>query len=331
MLPEHLLFHLNDLEQLLCQPINRWEGFDLSIPEGSTGSLCDQILYTSWAASAMVLHTEATPDQRARATKSLLAAIDRLIQRRVWAHWANAAERAGENPDPIATGNIPFAGALATMLGLAAALGVQTAQTPLLTLRWSHDTVYSYTHPQILATLAAQMRVEQGGAIATLDKTTSPSAMALVLWGLRLGAANFDPEQALVGERWIETVREKLALSGPRIAGRGALAATYHIERRRGGLWSNPLEDAVALTLMAPLEPDLVRGLAPRHWTTVSRSNTAESILVLAFSTLLATELNESERATQLSAALEAHPKCNLPLPRALIALTAAGGLAKAL
>jgi hypothetical protein len=331
MLSEHLFRHLNDAEQLLCQPINRWEGFDLGVPEGSIGSLCDQILYTSWAAGAIGLHTDATPEQRARATKSLLAGIDRLIQRRVWANWANAAERVGENPDPIATGNVPFAGALVTMLGLAAALGIQTTQTPLLTLRWSHDTVCSYTHPQILTTLAAQMRAERGGAIATLDKTTSPSAMALVLWGLRLGAANFDPEQALVGERWIETVREKLALSGPRIAGRGALAATYHIERHKGGLWSNSLEDAVALTLMEPLVPDLVRALASRYWATVSRPSAVESVLVLAFSALLATELDESERATQLSAALDAHPKGNLPLPRALLALTTIGGLAQTL
>ena len=328
MLPEHLLLHLNELEQLLCQPINRWEGFDLSIPEGSTGSLCDQILYTSWAISAIGLHTEATPEQRSRATRSLLAGIDRLIQRRVWANWANAAERVGETPDPIATGNVPYAGALATLLGLATTLGKQTTQTPLLTLRWSYDTVFSYTHPQVLLTLAAQMRAERGGAIATLDKMTSPSAMALVIWGLRLGAVNFDPEQALVSERWIQTVREKLALSGPRIAGRGALAATYHIERHKGGLWSNPLEDAVALALMAPLEPTLVRELAPRHWASVSRPGSVESILILAFSTLLAIELNETERATQLRAVLEAHPNRHLPLSRALIALTAAGGLA---
>ncbi len=328
MLPEHLLLHLNDLEQLLCQPINRWEGFDLSVPEGSTGSLCDQILYTSWAISALGLHAEATPEQRSRATRSLLAGIDRLIQRRVWANWANAAERAGETPDPIATGNVSYAGALATLLGLAANLGQQTDQNPLLTLRWSYDTVCSYTHPQVLLTLAAQMRANRGGAIATLDKTTSPSAMALVLWGLRLGAAHFDPEQVLVGERWMQTVREKLALSGPRIAGRGALAATYHIERHKGGLWSNPLEDAVALTLMAPLDPTLVRELAPRHWASVSRPSAVASVLVLAFSTLLAIELNEPERATQLSAALEVHPNRDLPLSRALIALTAAGGLA---
>lgn len=325
MLPEHLLLHLNDLEQLLCQPINRWEGFDLSTSEGSTGSLRDQILYTSWAISAIGLHEESTLEQRTRAARGVLAGIDRLIQRRVWANWANAAERAGEKPDPVAAGNIPYAGALVTLLGLAETLG---EPTPQITLRWSSDTVCSYTHPQILIALAAQMRAERGGAIATLDKMTSPSAMALILWGLRLGAASFDAEQALVGERWIQTVREKLALSGPTITGRGALAATYHIERHKGGLWSNPLEDAVALSLMASLEPTLVRELAPRHWVSVSRPSTVESILVLAFSTLLAKELDDSERATQLSAALEAHPNRSILLSRALITLTAAGGLA---
>jgi hypothetical protein len=326
MLPEHLAVHLSCFEQLLCQPINRWEGFDLSAPDSPAGSLRDQILYTSWAMAALGAHPEASAEERACAAAGLRAGIERLIQRRVWAEWASATEQTGEIADPVAAGYAAYTGALATLLGLAASLGEQPYAVDQLTLRWSHDSVFAYTHSQLLRALTAQMRADYGGAIACTNSATSSSAMALVLWGLRLSAESIDPEQTTAGERWLLTVRGKLALRGPRLPGRGALAASYHLRRRRAGLLSDPLEDAAALALMAPLDLELAHELAPRHWPAVAQPERVASTLVLAFSALLALALDEPERAAQLRAAAEARPDNADPWPRALLALIACGG-----
>lgn len=327
MLSERLAAQLSCFAQLLCQPINRWEGFELSAPDSPTGSLRDQILYTSWALAALGAHPEADADERARAAAGLCAGIERLVQRRVWAAWAGTIEQIGESPDPVSAGYAAYAGSLATLLGLAASLGEQPYATDQLTLRWSHNSVFAYTHSQLLRELTAQMRADYGGAIACTEAMTSPSAMALVLWGLRLSAESRDSEHTGTGDRWLQTVRGKLALRGPRLPGRGALAASYHLRRRRAGMLSDPLEDAMALALMAPLNLELARELAPRHWPAVAQPERVASTLTLAFSALLALALDEPERAAQLSAAAEACPDSAEPWPRALLALIACGGL----
>jgi hypothetical protein len=328
MLPEPLAAHLSHFTQLLAQPINRWEGFDLSAPASHSDTLREQILYASWALTGLGAHPEADAEERAQAATGLRAGIERLIQRRVWAAWAGATEQAGEIADPVASGYAAYSGALATLLGLATTLGEQPYADNALTLRWSHDSVFSYNHAQLLRMLAAQMRADYGGAIACTDATTTPTAMALVLWGLQLGTGVIEAEQSSAGARWLQTVRGQLALRGPRLPGRGALAASYHLRRRRAALLSDPLEDAMALALLAPLEPELTRELARRHWPAVAQPERVSSTLVLAFSALLALALAEPERALQLSEAAAARPDSTNPWPRALLALIACGGLA---
>jgi hypothetical protein len=327
MLPEPLAAQLSHFTQLLNQPINRWEGFDLHAPAQHSDTLREQILYASWALAGLGAHPEADADERAQAAIGLRAGLERLIQRRVWAAWASATEQAGEIADPVASGYAAYSGALATLLGLAATLGEQPYADNALTLRWSHDSVFSYNHAQLLRMLAAQMRADYGGAIACVDGATTPTAMALVLWGLRIGSTMIEPEQSSAGSRWLQTVRGQLSLRGPRMPGRGALAASYHLRKRRAALLSDPLEDAMALALLAPLDPELTRELATRHWPAVAQPERVTSTLILAFSALLALALAEPERALQLSEAAATRPDSANPWPRALLTLVACGGL----
>ncbi|MFV9505861.1 MAG: hypothetical protein AB4911_15005 [Oscillochloridaceae bacterium umkhey_bin13] len=321
MLPDALSTELAWLDHLLGQPQNRWDGFAPE-HEGEEG-LRNQILFAGWAAAALAAHPEASPEQRETALTALGAAIERLLQRRVWADWATLTERAGLTPDPITFGGAALSGALSTLLGLSAQLGMPRYQDDPFTLHWSADYRFSYTHTQLNATLAAQLRDDPSGAIATHADSTSASAMALVLWGLHLGPGHDEAEQARA--RWIETLAKRMVMRGPRVAGRNALAASYNLRTRRAAFSSQPLEDGLALAFMAPFAPDLVASVAPRHWPSLAHSEAGATIQALG--ALLAHRLGETNRAEQLTLASANHPDGAQPIPHAVRILVACGGL----
>ncbi|NCC32975.1 MAG: hypothetical protein EOM24_13305 [Chloroflexia bacterium] len=294
---------LTYLEMLLCQPINRWDGFDLTQPEESEQNLRVQVLFTGIAIAALGLQPDATPEQQQRARVGVVAALERMVQRRIWAHWATPIDREGLVPDPIGAGFAAYSGALATLLGLAALLGEERYHDPPLEFRWSSTWRFSYTYAQLVGMLAAQMRADHGGAIATTNETTTPSAMALVLWGVHLADHIYGSEHTSAGQRWLQVLREQLVLRGPRLPNRGVFASGYNLKRRKATLTSNSLEDVMSLILMAPYASELTRELAVRHWPAVKQPERINSPLLLAFSSILATELGETERANALSLA----------------------------
>lgn len=320
MLPDYLSAELDWITQILGQAPNRWDGFAPDLDHDHEG-LRAQILFTGWAAAALAAHASASPEQRDQALASLAAASERLIQRRVWATWATLTEQAGITPDPIHYGGAAFSGALTTLLGLSERLGVPRYHTDPLTLRWTAEYRFSYTHPQLNATLTAQMRTDPSGAIPYAPDKTSASAMALILWGLQLANVASPDLQ----ERWLQTVRNRMILRGPRLPNRGAFAASYNPRTRRASFTSQPLEDALALALMAPLAPDLVKERASRHWPVAEQSNAGASLL--AISALLAGGIAEPERAERLLSTSAAHPDGNAALSRALRILVHCGGL----
>ncbi|RRR76599.1 MAG: hypothetical protein EI684_02745 [Candidatus Viridilinea halotolerans] len=327
MLTEQLVTELNHFAQILSQPANRWDGFDLSTSHSPTNTLREQIFYASWLMAALAKHPDAGSEERNLAIDGLRSGMQRLIQRRIWAPWANTTEQRGEVPDPIEAGHASYSGSLTTLLGLAASLGEHPYAAEPVVLRWSHEFVCSYNHVQMLQCLSAKMHRDDSGAIVDYDETTSSSAMARILWGLRLSPVILEPDQNSTSERWLQTLRNKLVMRGPRMPGRGVFASSYQVRRRRASLRSEALEDAMALALLAPLAPDLAQEIAPRHWPSIAQPERVSSTLVLVFSALAALALKEDERATQLSAAAAARPDSGEPWPRALLALVACGGM----
>lgn len=306
MLPDRLGAYLRYFVGLLDQPPNRWQGFDQSALDARDTELRPQVLFAGCALAALLAHPEASPAEAAQAQAGLAAAGDRLIQRRIWAAWATITERAGLQPDPIDAGYAAYSGAIATLLGLSAAVGgAPRYQDDPFSLHWSSDARFGYTYPELAETLATQLRASPDGAIACAGATANASSMALVLLGLRLYDCAFGSDRAAANERWLTTLRERIALRGPQLPGRGALAASYHTRRRRAALSSDLLEDAMGLALTAPLAPELIRTLAARHWSAANRLREAGSPLALAFSYLLAVELGDETQAATLLAAVD--------------------------
>lgn len=301
MLPERLAGYLTFLATLAEQPPNRWEGFDLEAPDAPATSLRDQIFFAGLAMATLAAHPAADAVERERARGATAALVERLLQRRVWAAWANATERAGLLPDPISAGNGAYAGRLAMLLGCAS---VVDAEQPYLrdpfVLRWSSTARFGATYPALVAGLERLMQNHPDGAVATAGDLAHPHDMAHILWAMQLSDQAFGSAHAASGERWLNTLRTQLAQSGPRFLGRGALRSSWHVDRRRANLSSDPLVDAWALALTAPLDPELVGALAERHWPAIKGLQTRRQALPLAFSYVLAVHLERMELADEL-------------------------------
>lgn len=303
MLPERLAGYLDWLAALAEQPPNRWDGFD---PEASAvpgTSLCDQIFFAGLAAATLALQPDAAPAECERARAIAGGLSERLLQRRVWAAWASATERAGLLPDPISAGSGAFAGRLAMLLGCLSRIG---AAQPYLrdpfVLRWSSVARFGATYPALIEGLERQLNSHPDGAVATAGDLAYPHDMAHILWALRLHDCVYGSSYAAANERWLTTLRTQLAQSGPRLLGRGALRSSFHVDRRRANLTSDPLVDAWALAFTAPLDPATIAPLAERHWPAIRGLQSRRQIVALALSYLLAVQLDRMELADTLRA-----------------------------
>ncbi len=301
MLPERLSAYLRYLTGLALQPANRWDGFDLSAAEARASSLRGQITFVGCAMAALACHPHAGRDESALALTALDALIDRMIQRRVWATWATETERASRKPDPVDAGYGIYSGALSMLLGLQAVLGGRVRYTydPFI-LRWSADVRASYTATQLVEALWRQVRASPDGAIFCEGDTASASAMAAVLWALRLHDRAYGSDYGAAGATWITTLTERMTIRGPRLPGRGVFAGSYDMRSRRVSFAGDRLEDAWTLALIAPLDRDLVARLAERHWLALPKICARGEALTVAFSYLLAVELGDTVQAAQL-------------------------------
>lgn len=302
---DRLTGYLSFLAGLAEQAPNRWEGFDLRGPDERTTSLRDQIGFAGLALAVLASHPEAGPIKRERARTGVTALAARLAQRRVWATWAAETERAGRLPDPIAEGNAGFVGQLAGLLGLATLLGAPPLDDPL-SLRWSSDFHFSYGIVDVAETLWRRARAHPDAAVASAPDLARPHEMAHVLWALRLSDLAHDTDYYAAAEPWLRALRERLALRGPRLPGRGALAGSYNLRRRSASFGGDRLTDAWTLALLAPLAPELAGELAPRHWAGAGKVAERGPALELAFDYLLAVELGREDLAAQLLAAADA-------------------------
>lgn len=307
MLPQRLSSYLRYLAGLATQPANRWEGFDQSAPEARETSLRGQIAFAGYALAALAAHPSAGPDEGEAARGALAHMADRLIQRRVWAGWAGETERAGLKPDPVEMGYGAYTGALAMLLGLQARLSGSTRYDhEPLTLRWSADARYSYTAGELAELLWRQVRASPDGAITCEGDLAHGGDMAAVLWALRLhDLAGGGGDYGSAGAAWLATLGGKMAIRGPRLPGRGALAGSYGVRARRASLGGDSLGDAWALAMTAPLDRGLVARLAERHWPGLPKICARGEHLAAAFSYLLAVELGEAGHAEALLAYAE--------------------------
>ncbi len=306
MLPERLTAYLRYFTRLALQAPNRWEGFDLRDPDTRPTALRNQIFFAGCALAALARHPHAEQDERAMAVTALADLTDRLIQRRVWAAWANEIERTSLRPDPVDAEYGTYTTALAMLFGLQGVLGgqVRYGEDPF-TLRWSADVRSSYTVRELIEALWKQTQQSPEGAIRCEGDLATASAMAALVWALRLHDLAYATEYGASGAIWLKTLGERMAIRGPRILNRHTLAAGWNVSNRRASGAADDLEDAWALALSAPLERELIAGLAERYWAGTEKIRERGDALEIGFSYLLAVELGKTELAASLLASAE--------------------------
>lgn len=303
VLPERLAAYLTYFEGLANQPSNRWNSFEQSAPDERLMSLRSQVFFSGCALAALAAHPASDPDEHTRALNGLACLIERMIQRRVWAGWASATERTGRVPEPVAAGNAAYAGGLAMLAGFHTLLsGAPRLNDDPMVLHWSSDFRFCYTYSGLAESLWYQMQDATDGAVSDEPNLARASSMAQLLWSNRLHDLACGGDLAAANALWLKTLSKSMALGGPRLGNRGALAASYNPERRRASFGGDVIEDAWALALTAPLAPELVGTLAERHWPALPRIRTQGPALAAAFSYLLAVELGDRERAALLLA-----------------------------
>ncbi|NTV63954.1 MAG: hypothetical protein HGA65_10520 [Oscillochloris sp.] len=306
MLPERLSAYLRYFTRLAYQPANRWDGFDLRAPDARLTSLRSQIFFSGCALAALARHPLASTDERSLAVTALADMADRLIQRRVWAAWAAETERQGLKPDPVDVGYGAYSGELAMLFGLQLALGGtgRYDEDPLV-LRWSADVRSCYTTSGLVEALQRQLQESPEGALRCEGDHATASGMAAVVWALRLHDLATASGYGALGAVWLKTLADRMAVRGPRLFNRNTLASSFHVSSRRAVGAGDSLEDAWGLALTVPLDRELVAGLAERYWLGFPKLRERGEPLPLAFSYLLAVELGDQQRATDLLAYAE--------------------------
>jgi hypothetical protein len=316
---ERLSAYLSYFERIATQPINRWDGFDLDASTAAGMKVRDQLALMTLALGALATHPECSTNEHERCLTAINALIGRMLQRRVWSDYAEAAGERSISLDPVADGNVGFSGQLALMLGVYVASGGDGRYNEPFVLHWSKDARYSYTHETLVATLWRQMRAHPDAAIADTPPLTSASLMAAALWATALHDAVYGSEFASANATWLATAERRLQTRGPRWLVGGIFRTHYHGRRRRGVGRGSYEEDARALALYAPHAPELAQRGAKRLWSALKHAadgtsflptraaDTAHATLANAWAYLLAVELGERQHSEGLLAHAEAN------------------------
>lgn len=313
MLNERLSGYVRYFEKLVSQAPNRWDGFVQPKQDYSCIALQYQLAFPCYALANLILHQDSTPEERERMLQIMRGLIDRALQRRVWAYWGSYAEINVQSPDPISSGNLHYSAPLAMMLGAYALVSNDDRyDSNDIVLVWSHEDRYTFTHNGLIDTLWRQIRSSPHYAVEAMPQQITVPAMAHTMWALLLHDACHGSDFAAVNEQWLGFMKQKMLVGGLSL-GRTVFAESFNTKKRSASWSSSAFNDAWALSLMAPLEPELSQTLAPRLFKAAKRTSNGEAflpvssraqeqelgdqVLATAFGQIVAQELGNSEMA----------------------------------
>lgn len=329
MLNERLTGYLTYFERLATQPINRWDGFFMAQHTDRGLSLRHQLAFPCYALGAICMHPESDAPEQERCRTAMAALIDRMLQRRIWAHWAELTSRAGFRPDPVMQANAQYSGHLAMMIGLYELVGGDNRyDDDGFTFIWSPDERFHYTHTSLVETIWRQMRSNSHHAVESEPGQVHIHCMNHVMWSNVFHDRLHGTTYASIHDTWLDFVRQRLVLSGPYLIRRGIFVPCYTRQPRLSALFGMGFIDAWVLSFLAPLAPALTRELAPRFLQTirhVAHSDTsppqayvpsarawqqrelADGSIANGFGYILAVELADDALATALQTYADTH------------------------
>lgn len=275
------LGHLNYLHALLTQPTGSWEGFYQAQSPSMNFALRYQLAFVTYALAAL---SQQTPAYRAPYAEAMRGAIEKMLRVETWGYWhapqpnehntnsitssghvavlLSPHQRVPTGPpsDPIAHDNLQYSGHLSTMLGLYEKISGDTRYDTPFTLTDSHSGIsYTYTHSEVAARIHDQQRQNSFGGVCCEHGMAYVPCNNHALASNTLHDALHGTRYSDDNDRWLQTVRDKLALKGPAL--RGVFGTAYMKDLKLATPIAFNFTDAWGLAFMLPFDRALVRKL----------------------------------------------------------------------
>lgn len=308
------LGHLRHLHAVATQPVDAWDGVYAPRSENANFGTRYQLGFAGYALAGLGQRLSA---YRAPFIAALDGLIGKLLAHRSWAYWA-----AHGDPDPLAQGNVMYAGHLACLLGLREKWAGDGRYERPFDLIGDAGVHFRYTYSAMAERIYAQMRdlpyhsvpCEPGNVYVACNNHAALSN--------RLHDDLYGGDWARVNGDWWRWSRERMVAPRAAPLTPGLLRAVYRHKENFAVPFSLNFLDAWLVAFLAPVERAEAERLYPRLLSRIcgrgeqaylpagplqEKLELASSALNSGFAAVAAAELGDRRTAERLLAWADSH------------------------
>lgn len=266
--------YLRYLHTALTRPLDDWSGFYTPRSGNANFALRYQIAFASYAIAALAT---LTPAYRRPYADALRAAIGRMIDYATWGYWERTPgvphelTKHGYSADPLAWGNVQYAGHLSTMLGLYTKLTGDHGYANEGFVLEGGDRRFSHTHHDVAATIYQQMADNQCHGVSCEPGCVYLSCNNHSMSSNLLHDQLYGSDYAAVDEEWVAWLKEHMLAGIFPTLKHGLFNVVYMSEMKHALPVSFNFTDGWGIGLLAPFARPLTAALYPRYRREVKR------------------------------------------------------------
>jgi Linalool dehydratase/isomerase len=266
--------YLRYLHSVLTRPLEDWSSFYTPRSANANFALRYQIAFASYALAALAT---LTPAYHRPYADALRAAIARMIDYATWRYWEltpgvpHNPTQQGYSPDPLAWGNVQYAGHLSTMLGLYAKLtgDHRYADEGFVLEGGGHR--FSHTYHDVAATIHQQMADNQCHGVSCEPGCVYLSCNNHSMSSNLLHDQLYASDYAAVNAEWVAWLKQHMLAGMFPTLKHGLFNVVYMSEMKHALPVSFNFTDGWGIGLLAPFARSLATELYPRYRREVRR------------------------------------------------------------
>ncbi|PZS00708.1 MAG: hypothetical protein DLM69_06145 [Candidatus Chloroheliales bacterium] len=266
--------YLRYLHSVLTRPLEDWSGFYTPRSQNANFAMRYQIAFASYAMAALAT---ITPAYRRPYADALRTAIERMIDYATWRYWERTPgvphepTEGGYSPDPLAWGNVQYAGHLSTMLGLYAKLtdDRRYAEQGFVLEGGGHH--FSHTHHDVATIIHQQMADNQCHGVSCEPGCVYLSCNNHSMSSNLLHDQLYDTNYAAVNGEWVAWLKQHMLAGMFPTLKHGLFNVVYMSEMKHALPVSFNFTDGWGIGLLAPFARELASDLYPRYRREVKR------------------------------------------------------------
>ncbi len=323
MFSDHQTAYLRYLHAALTRPLDDWGGFYIPHSQNANFALRYQIAFAGYAVAALAT---LTPAYRRPYAAALRCTVERMLSYDTWRYWQHTPGVPAEDdaqhkasPDPLAWGNVQYAGHLSTLLGLYAKLsGDHHYAEPGFTLEDERGHRFTHTAHDVAATIHAQMRDNDFHGVPCEPGCVYLSCNNHSMSSNLLHDQLYATDYAAVNGEWVGWLRRNMLLGMFPTLKHGVFNVVYMSEMKRPLPVGFNFTDGWGVGLLAAFARELAAELYPRYRRAVKRTapglayvpsgpmtermEVSDRPINSAFGYVAARELGDAPTATALAA-----------------------------